>query len=146
MSRTGDRYQAERWLDTAREDLQAARVLAEADIFAHACFLAQQAAEKAARSLWYAAGDDPWGHSVLKLISQFPHRDRLPGLADWEQRAALLDRFYIPTRYPNGLPDLTPGQSFFATDAEQAIEMAAAFVNAVAAWLPGLADPALDTL
>ena len=144
MSRTGDRYQAERWLETAREDLRAAQVLADAGMFAHACFLAQQAAEKAAKSLWYAAGEDPWGHSVLKLVGQFPHRDRLPDLADWERRAALLDRFYIPTRYPNGLPDLTPGQSFFAPDAEQAIEVASAFVSAVAAWLPGLATPTMD--
>ena len=144
MSRTGDRYQAQRWLDTAREDLLAARVMADAGMFAHACFLAQQAAEKAAKSLWYAAGEDPWGHSVLKLVGQFPHRDRVPALADWEQRAALLDRFYIPTRYPNGLPDLTPGQSFFAPDAEQAITVATAFVGAVAAWLPALHDEATD--
>lgn len=140
MSRTGDRYQAQRWLDTAREDLRAAGVMADAGMFAHACFLAQQAAEKAAKSLWHAAGEDPWGHSVLKLVGQFPHRDRVPDLADWEQRAALLDRFYIATRYPNGLPDLTPGQSFFAPDAEQAIDMATAFVSAVAVWLPGFHD------
>jgi len=101
MSRTGDRYQAERWLDT------------EADIFAHACCLAQQAAEKAAKSLWYAAGDDPWGHSVLKLIGRFPHRDRLPDLADWEQRAALLDRFYIPTRLPERVARSDSGPELF---------------------------------
>jgi HEPN domain-containing protein len=31
--------------------------------------------------------------------------------------AAALDRFYIPTRYPNGLPDLTPGKYYFQKDA-----------------------------
>ncbi len=25
-------------------------------------------------------------------------------------RTADLDQYYIPTRYPNGLPDLTPGE------------------------------------
>lgn len=140
MSRTGDRYQAQRWLDTAREDLLAARVMTDAAMYAHACFLAQQAAEKAAKSLWYAAGEDPWGHSVLKLVSQFPHRERVPDLANWEQRAALLDRFYIPTRYPNGLPDLTPGQSYFAPDAEGAIEVASALVDAIATWLSEFRD------
>ena len=38
--------------------------------------------------------------------------------------AALLDRFYIPTRYPNGLPDLTPDEIFWEEDAEACIENA----------------------
>jgi hypothetical protein len=38
--------------------------------------------------------------------------------------------FYIPTRYPNGLPDLTPGQSYFLRDADQAIEQAVFFLEA----------------
>jgi HEPN domain-containing protein len=33
-----------------------------------------------------------------------------------------LDRYYIPTRYPNGLPDLTPGQVYFRKDAEICLE------------------------
>ncbi len=34
----------------------------------------------------------------------------------------LLDRYYIPTCYPNGLPDLTPGQVYFRRDAEICLE------------------------
>ena len=41
---------------------------------------------------------------------------------EWLTTGAKLDRFYIPTRYPNGLPDLTPEQSFFRHDAEEALE------------------------
>jgi len=48
----------------------------------------------------------------------------------WQKRAAALDKFYIPTRYPNGLPDLTPGQSYFLSDAEEAISQATFFLNA----------------
>jgi HEPN domain-containing protein len=42
--------------------------------------------------------------------------------------AAALDRFYIPTRYPNGLPDLTPGKYYFQKDAEFCIRVAEAIL------------------
>ena len=38
-------------------------------------------------------------------------------------------KYYIPTRYPNGLPDLTPGESYFKNDADQAIETAVSFLK-----------------
>lgn len=40
------------------------------------------------------------------------------------EKAATLDRYYIPARYPNGLPDLTPGTTFVLADAERACENA----------------------
>ena len=128
MSRSEDRHQGQRWLDTAEEDLRAARALMASDLFAHACFAAQQCGEKAVKALWYANGDDPWGHSIQKLIAECPvlssaHRD------EWVERGAFLDRFYIPTRYPNGLPDLTPEQSYFRTDAEGAVKEAQAMMH-----------------
>ena len=58
MSRSEDRHQGQRRLDTAEEDLRAARALTESDLFAHACFAAQQCGEKAVKALWYANGDD----------------------------------------------------------------------------------------
>ena len=33
----------------------------------------------------------------------------------------VLDRFYIPTRYPNGLPDITPDQAFNNKNARDAL-------------------------
>ena len=41
------------------------------------------------------------------------------------EASAFMDRFYISTRYPNGLPDLTPGKAYFLRDAEQALERGA---------------------
>ena len=40
-------------------------------------------------------------------------------------------RFYIPTRYPNGLPDITPEAAFFAEDAESAIRKAERLLETV---------------
>ena len=118
MSVDKERHEARRWLETAREDLDAARSLMEAGKFSHSCFFSQQAGEKALKALWYFLGEDPWGHSIQKLIAELPDPDAHKRLQPVLEAGALLDRYYIPTRYPNGLPDLTPGQAYFRQDAE----------------------------
>ncbi len=59
--------------------------------------------------------------------------DRLQNLL---RAATLLDRFYIPTRYPNGLPDLTPGEAYLDEDAEQCIRDATEILVAAKSLLP----------
>ena len=135
MSQTEDRHEAERWLITAEEDLQAAKALQQAGMYAHACFLSQQCGEKAIKAVWHLIGEEPWGHSIQRLVMQFPKPELFTERENWLHRAASLDKFYIPTRYPNGLPDLPPGQSYFAKDAEQAIELAAFFLEAAREYL-----------
>ena len=131
MSEDKDRYEARRWLDTAREDLDAARSLMESGKFSHSCFLGQQGGEKALKALWYFLGEDPWGHSIQKLIAELPDPGAFERLQPHLQAGALLDRFYIPTRYPNGLPDLTPGQAYFKQDAEVCLESSHRLLSAV---------------
>jgi hypothetical protein len=41
--------------------------------------------------------------------------DRVKGLL---RAGTILDRFYIPTRYPNGLPELTPGEAYLDEEPE----------------------------
>lgn len=130
MSQSDNRYQAERWLLTAEEDLRAAQALLEDGFFAQACFQAQQAGEKAVKAIWYLMDADPWGHSVKRLILDFPEKEKLADLEMLAEKAALLDKFYIPTRYPNGLPDLTPGQIYGKDDAERGIEAAEMLIAA----------------
>ena len=124
MSADKERYEARRWLETAGEDLDAAGSLMESGKYSHSCFFSQQAGEKAVKALWYFLGEDPWGHSIQKLINELPApgaRERLQPLLE---AGALLDRYYIPTRYPNGLPDLTHGQVYFRRDAEICLDSA----------------------
>jgi HEPN domain-containing protein len=40
------------------------------------------------------------------------------------RKAAVLDKYYIPTRYPNGLPGGIPADAFDAADAERALSLA----------------------
>jgi len=124
MSVDKQAHEARRWLETAEEDLEAARILLREGKYSHACFLAQQSGEKAVKALWYFLGEDPWGHSIHKLILDLPEGIAQKEMAKIQDDAAALDRFYIPTRYPNGLPDLTPGRYYFQKDAEFAIRIA----------------------
>ena len=131
MSADKERYEARRWLETAREDLDAARSLMESGKFSHSCFFSQQAGEKALKALWYFLGEDPWGHSIQKLISELPDPDAYKRLQPVLEAGALLDRYYIPTRYPNGLPDLTPGQVYFRQDAEISLKSSRQLLSVV---------------
>ena len=135
MSRDKEIYEAERWLDTAAEDLDAARALAEKKKFSHACFFAQQCGEKALKALWYYLGEDPWGHSIQKLIAELPDEKVRTIMVELLETGSDLDRYYIPTRYPNGLPDLTPGKYYFQKDADLSIESAQQILDRVKAYL-----------
>lgn len=47
----------------------------------------------------------------------------------WLETASILDKFYIPTRYPDGLPDLTPGKSYRKSEAITGLTAAKMILN-----------------
>jgi len=126
MSVEKNKHEANRWFKTAEDDLDSSRVLHQNRKYAHACFHAQQAGEKALKAIWYLADADPWGHSISKLINDLQQVDlKLHSrLEPIKKNAILLDRFYIPTRYPNGLPGITPAEAYLEEDAIGCIEQA----------------------
>ena len=120
--------QAKRWLDAAVDDLLHARYAEEGGFHSHACFSAQQAAEKAVKAVHYARGARAViGHSVRNLIERLD--PRIPELDELLDYARELDLNYIPTRYPNGLEDWTPSAGFGARQAASAIAGASAIVT-----------------
>jgi HEPN domain-containing protein len=124
--------EAERWLASAREDLAYARHAAAGGHHAPACFHSQQAAEKAVKAVHYARGARVvLGHTVRALIQSLdPRTEALEALLD---AARELDLFYVPTRYPNGLDQGTPGQAFSAAHSSSAIALATRLVEVAAA-------------
>jgi HEPN domain-containing protein len=138
MSLEKQHQEALRWLKTAEEDLGAARGLRSLKKYSHACFLAQQCGEKALKALWYALGHDPWGHSIQKLIMDMPDKAAKQQLKSHLEAGVILDRYYIPTRYPNGLPDLTPGEVYMKQDADLCIRHASASLAAVKSLIANL--------
>lgn len=115
-----------------RADLKAAENSLTSGSFEWACFQAQQAGEKALKALWLFHARDPWGHSLLKLIEDFPEDAARAGLTTFIPHAKKLDKLYIPTRYPNGLPECIPAEVYTAEDARDAINAARELLDDVA--------------
>ena len=125
------------WLRQAERDLDKAKNDLEAGFYEWACFACQQAAEKAVKALGMRYGLDVWGHSVrelLELVSKHCSLDVPPEVARWARK---LDRMYIPTRYPNGLPAGAPFEHYDASDAEEAILAAENIIRFCKSNLPG---------
>lgn len=138
--RPDPRHEALRWTEQARRDLAAARYNAEGGHHNVACYLAQQAAEKALKAVLYAAGAETvLGHSASDLAKSAATEDA--SLAVIAAAATRLDRYYIPTRYPNGLPGGIPADAFGADDAAHAIDDAEAVVRACAAAVEDVPRP-----
>ncbi|MBE3598356.1 MAG: HEPN domain-containing protein [Limnochordaceae bacterium] len=127
-----NRREAERWLSTAERDMETARWLRGGEFFNTACFQAQQAAEKALKAILFSLGErGVRGHSSVALLNRcvtlVPEMERL------RPDCRVLDRYYIPTRYPDALPDENPHEAFGAEDADDAIRRADNVLRAVKA-------------
>ena len=92
-----------RWLRQAQQDLHWCAHLAQQGAYHLACFLAQQVTEKALKAFLYAQGQEiVLGHSVERLCSAAAAYE--PVFQERARSWSILDGYYIPTRYPNGLP------------------------------------------
>lgn len=112
-----------RWLRQAEEDLRWSKHLAEQGAYHLACFLSQQVTEKAIKAFLYAQGEEiVLGHSVERLCQNAARYN--PAFSEKVLTWSILDGFYIPTRYPNGLPDGIPADVYTQSIAQQAVQYA----------------------
>ncbi len=108
------------WLRQAEADLRHARNALEDGDHEWACFAAQQAAEKAVKSVIQRWGGEPWGHSVSILLGALAERREVaPEIVDAGKR---LDKHYLPTRYPNGFDAGAPTDYYTRAEAAAAVE------------------------
>ena len=134
------RLEAKRWFQQAQADLAVVRTLRTAGHCAAACFHSQQAAEKALKAVLFAQGARVvLGHSVRDLAHQCEAHEA--AFARLVEDAALLDQFYIATRYPNGLPaPAVPSESFTSSQAQAAQEAVERIMGQVEAFLRSRTD------
>jgi len=94
------------WSNQAERDLAHAKnALDDAD-FEWSAFASQQSAEKAVNALIFVLGGEPWGHSIAVLLENLPEKNP----ATVMEAGIRLDKHYLPSRYPNGLPAGHPGE------------------------------------
>lgn len=129
MKRT--REEQDRWLKQAEHDLTVAKKHLADTFYADACYAAEQAAQKALKGYLYGQGERTVpAHAVqelLRLASRYH-----PAFQKLAERGRILDRYYIPTRYPDALaPPAVPFESFTVEDAREAIAIATEILTAV---------------
>ncbi len=119
-----------RWLAQSQSDLSDARYLFDGSRFNACCFFCQQAAEKAIKAFLYTQGAEHiFAHSVAELCQEAAKFNR--AFTDIKAVVSPLDVFYIPTRYPNGLPGGIPSEAFTREDAGRALSMAGKAIDLV---------------
>ena len=121
----GNRYLD--WFKQAQADLRHARHALDDGDFEWSCFAAQQAAEKALKAVFQKLGMDAWGHTLTALIGNLPVSiPVIPALIDY---AKMLDKHYIPTRYPKGFESGAPTDFYTRDEAQHAIQYAEAIIE-----------------
>ena len=112
---------AQRWLRQADHDLRIARGHHERGDYSDACFMAEQAAQKALKAflIWQGQRSVPL-HSVAQLAERCAEFD--PDFAAHITAGRILDQYYIPTRYPDALaPPAVPFESYTQEQGERAV-------------------------
>jgi HEPN domain-containing protein len=124
-----NRAEYDRWLRQAERDLAAARSNASNGFHEWACFLSQQAAEKALKAFLYLQGERAViGHGIAALVRRAAaYAADLEGL----HPAKRLDEVYIPSRHPNGLEDSVPGDFYGEEDSNECIGLAERVISSV---------------
>ena len=119
-----------RWLRQAVQDLEDAEFTREGGRYNIACFMGQQAAEKALKAFLYHRGsEDVWGHSLIDLCEDAKIFEMFFDTVKSEARQ--LDKYFYITRYPEYLPGGIPSEAFDRVDADRAIELSQTVVEFV---------------
>ncbi len=118
------RQKALRWLRQAENDLEYAKLGLKEGFFAQVCFQCQQVCEKALKSIHYGYLKKRivYGHSLVNLSKTLDLEESLM------EELAVLDQYYIPTRYPNGLPGSLPYEVYTKKQANNAISTCARII------------------
>jgi HEPN domain-containing protein len=112
--------QSERWLMFAGQDLRMAELAMTEGLHNQVCFHSQQCAEKAIQGLLAHQGRTlPRTHLLGDLFALLD-----PNPLTTSVDVQLLDRFYIPTRYPDALPGDLPEGLPNEDDATDALKVA----------------------
>jgi len=135
------RTEALRWLRQAENDLEYARLGAREGFNAQVCFLCQQICEKALKSIHYGAMAKRMvlGHSLVELAQPLKLDEAL------RAKLSVIDQYYIPTRYPNGLPGAAPYEVYTSKQARDALATCEAVIELARARLPADQAPEEST-
>lgn len=116
------------WLYFADEDYQSAKIMLDEEIYNKVCFLCQQAIEKLLKAyLLYNKKEIKRTHKIVDLLRECIDLDKK--FLDFADNAVEIDRYYIPTRYPDAIVGMLPEGLPKKEQAESALEIASKLGN-----------------
>jgi HEPN domain-containing protein len=122
--------ESERWLKQAKIDLENAEWNAKGRFYAQACFLSQQAAEKALKAVLYKLGKRKiLTHSTFTLSTECS--EHFKEFKEIKELCAALDKHYVLSRYPNSIPDGIPHDIYTEKEASDSISKAKQILDSV---------------
>lgn len=107
------------WWVQAKADLRHAENSRRDETYEWACFAAHQAAEKALKAVFEKRRQKVWGHTLTFVLQALQDQVDVP--TDLFDQAKILDKHYIPTRYPNSLEQGAPTEFYTKQEADDAI-------------------------
>lgn len=115
---------AERWFKEAESTFRQAKRNCEEGAYNLACFLAEQASQKALKAILYLDGARFINiHSVKELLGEVSKKHE--EFSEFIEAGMKLDQYYLSTRYPDAVPEpAIPSEIFAKSQAEEAVEIA----------------------
>lgn len=134
----GQHKRANEWLCYAGEDLRSAEILFKEGICSQACFHAQQCAEKSLKAFLVFKGVSFRKIHDLNELLEICLSNGGGEMKNFSGSIAELNMFYVPIRYPDGVPgglaDRMPDEKI----AKSAIRAAEDIYNFVLKCIPGV--------
>ena len=121
---------SDRLIGFARQDLRVAELAMDDGLYNQVCFHSEQCVEKVLKA-WLAEKGEriPRTHSMADLLPLIP-ADIIAGMTE---EIILLDRFYIPTRYPDALPGSLEDGLPDKEEARESLELAKKVLESIGA-------------
>lgn len=111
------------WLARASDDLKVAHLVLDEGYFSHVCFLAQQCIEKSLKAYLIANKNAyPRTHKLVDLLTACTQSQL--GFHQFRSDCAVVDLYYIPTRYPDSVPGSLPSGLPSKVEAQEAVKIA----------------------
>ncbi|MFX1520316.1 MAG: HEPN domain-containing protein [Promethearchaeota archaeon] len=125
--KTFDDNEYTRWMNQADHTYQSAINDKNNNDFNWSCFKSQQAAEFAIKALLYGLGHTPFGHSLIRLLNEVQNMGTDP--SSILSCARILDRHYVPARYPNSYSTGSPFEYYDKAAADEALQCAKKIID-----------------
>ena len=118
-----------RWMAQAEHNLEVARHHVESGWWSDACFMAGQAALASLKAYLLARGrNSAPAYSIADLARECSHTQST--FQRPVEKANILDKYYMVTRYPDALPPpLVPFEVFTEGEAMQALDIAESIIG-----------------